>query len=590
MKKAQRILDFLHNKENKLLYQISKDHIFKYKKTLLILFVLIILGVGLGNLSPYLYGRMVDCINAKQLDGVWQLILIYSTCTIVASILSLLESYIGEIISFKTTNSIRHRLLNNMMMTRQYVLDEYTSGELMSRLNGDSGTVTGFVLDFLTQLGQIIINLTISIIYILAISVRLSTVAIFYLPATFCVNYCARKYFRKIALKNKKLADEQYTFISEIMKNIQSIKIFQLERNTSAKFKEIIQQDLKIKNKMICLSSIVNFINNLIVLLSSMYIIYISAVLIKDNVITIGIMVSFNTYINLLFSTVSKIWQINISKQSVMVSAERLSSFLYEFQSESILDGPKNMEQSCEKKQALSICFHDVSFQYASAEFVALDHLNLEITKNGLFAIVGENGCGKSTVAKLLVGLYKPNNGEIFIGEQDIQEMKLSDLRRCITYIQSTGVVFKDTLYNNIAFANKDANQQDVYYACRMAGVDEFANTLPQKYETIIGEDGSTLSSGQKQKIGVARALLRNSPIIILDETTANLDGKAESDMLKHLESLSKDKIVLLISHKLSTVIRCDIIFVMDAGRVTARGTHEKLIAQNEIYQKLFGK
>lgn len=452
----------------------------------------------------------------------------------------------------------------------------------MYRLNGDSDEIVSFCINVITSFLHIGVNIAISLYFVFKISTQLTSVAVFYIPASFAVTFLSRKYFKELAKRRKEYNDKYYSFQNEIFSNNTGIKSYMLEDSMNEKFKNFISRDFKILKRSIFLNNTVDILNNLITVISSLYVIYLSAILIRSNLLTIGTMVSFNTYINNLFSSISEVLKLNISKQNVIISLNRVNEI---------------MSKSSEKRETPGNNFslkninfegNEIYFRYSEKDKPVLNNFSFEISSFGFYGFVGKNGCGKSTIAKLLVKLYDVEYGELKLNGESYKDIPKEKLRRNITYVQKEDFFFDDTVLNNIKFGNPVARDEEVIEMCKKVDLDEYINTLPQKYETVIGEGASILSSGQKQKLSIARALLRNTKIYIFDEVTANLDGKSEKLIISVLKELSKNSVVIFISHKVSSIIESDEIFLIDEGIVAERGSHNYLIQNSKLYCELF--
>ena len=237
-----------------------------------------------------------------------------------------------------------------------------------------------------------------------------------------------------------------------------------------------------------------------------------------------------------------------------------------------------------------NIKFENVGFQYASTTAQAIKNINLQIEGGSMTAFVGHSGAGKSTIINLLPRFYDPQQGKIFIDNQDIKKVSLKSLRNNISLVSQDIILFDDTIRNNIAYANNSASQEDVNDACKFAAADEFIEKLPVGYDTKIGENGIKLSGGQKQRISIARAILKKSPIILLDEATSSLDADSEEIVQNAILNLTKNKTTLVIAHRLSTIHKADKIFVIKDGEVVDSGNHEFLIKNCLEYKSLYEK
>lgn len=559
-----------------------KKYIYTGKRYLALLIGLIFIGSLVANISPYLYGKMLDSITLGNMDLLLKIIIFYFLITLLTNILSMLESYIGQVVNFKLSKKAQIELFDKMIRMRTLSYNKYETGEFISRLNGDTDSIVSFGINIITSMLHIIVNIVVSLYFVITISVRLSSVAIFYIPTTFLVTYLARKYFKELAETRKEFGDGYYSFQNEIFLNNAGIKSFQLEDKINNKYKGYIEKEFKLLRRNIYLGNIMQLTNSLITMISSLYIIYLSAQLIKDGMLTIGLMVSFNTYINKLFSAISQVFNINISFQEVTVSLNRI----IEVMSEDLEVVNKTIYQK-EKDPILKGV--DIGFTYDYKKKSILNNMDISIDKFGLYSIVGSNGCGKSTFAKLLIKLYDPEPGHIYLNGVDYNELTFDNIRSQITYVQKEEFFFNDTIINNIKLADEFLKEEDIENMCKKLGLDEFIRTLPEGYKTIIGEGGSTLSSGQKQKLSIARALLRATPIYIFDEITANLDGRSEKDIIGIIKEYSKKSIILLISHKITSIIDSDKIFILANGMIEDSGDHEYLLQNNYIYKELFG-
>ena len=237
-----------------------------------------------------------------------------------------------------------------------------------------------------------------------------------------------------------------------------------------------------------------------------------------------------------------------------------------------------------------NIKFKNVGFKYETTEEKAIDSINLNIEGNTMAAFVGHSGAGKSTIINLLPRFYDPQNGSIEIDNQNIKNVSLESLRKNLSMVSQDVVLFDDTIKNNIAYAKDDANMLEIGRACKFAAADEFIDKLPEGYNTMIGENGIRLSGGQKQRISIARAILKESPIILLDEATSSLDAESDEIVQNAINNLTKNKTTLVIAHRLSTIHNADKIFVMKNGKIINSGNHEFLIGNCEEYKSLYKK
>ena len=234
--------------------------------------------------------------------------------------------------------------------------------------------------------------------------------------------------------------------------------------------------------------------------------------------------------------------------------------------------------------------FKNIDFKYPNTNEAAIKNINISINGGTTAALVGHSGAGKSTIINLIPRFYDPHKGEINIDGQNINSISLSSLRKNISMVSQDIILFDDSIRANVAYANLNASEKQINDACNFAAASDFIEKLPQGYETIIGENGVRLSGGQKQRISIARAVLKDSPIILLDEATSSLDAESEEKVQNAIINLTKNKTTLVIAHRLSTIVRADKIFVLNQGKIVDVGTHEELLKTSMIYKNLYSK
>jgi len=414
---------------------------------------------------------------------------------------------------------------------------------------------------------------------------KLALFALIMMPLAALVAKSLGKRIGKAVSESAKIEGNLTAYLSEMIKGSRMIKIYQQENLEFNRSREKIVSRMNIQNKIGLILIRATPIMEILTGFMIAGFIYYSGLMISNGEMEINNFFSFLTAMMLAYQPIRSLATINMLFYQAAAGAGRVFEVI---DSEPIIkeiDSAPNL--NIEKG---NIEFRKVSFAYPKTNEQAIENINISIDGGTTAALVGHSGAGKSTIINLLPRFYDPKKGEIYIDKQNIGKITLSSLRKNISLVSQDIILFDDTVRANIAYANTNASEDQIKKACDFAAASEFIENLPQSYETIIGENGIRLSGGQKQRISIARAILKNSPIILLDEATSSLDAESEEKVQNAVMNLTKNKTTLVIAHRLSTIIRADKIIVMNQGKIADVGTHNELLKSSKIYKNLYSK
>jgi len=414
---------------------------------------------------------------------------------------------------------------------------------------------------------------------------KLASFAILMMPLAMFFAKNLGKRIGKVQTEAGEMAGNFTSYLSEIFKASKMIRIYQKEEKEKENAKNfidaIVKKNIKIASVMIRATPVMETLTGFMI---AGFIFY-SGRLISAGELEINNFFSFLVAMMLAYQPIRSLATINMVIYQGAAAAKRVFA---------VIDNPietKNNENlPALKIEACNINFKDINFHYTNTEKKAVKNINLDIKGGSMTAFVGHSGAGKSTIINLLPRFYEPQEGRIFIDQQDIHKVSLFSLRKNISLVSQDVILFDATIKANIAYADEEASHTEVIEACRFAAADEFISNLPDGYETIVGENGVRLSGGQKQRISIARAILKKSSIILLDEATSSLDAESEQVVQNAISNLTKNKTTLVIAHRLSTIHSADKIFVLKNGSIIDTGNHESLIKSSNEYRSLYEK
>jgi len=413
---------------------------------------------------------------------------------------------------------------------------------------------------------------------------QLSLLAIIMIPiAAFSSKNIGKKMGKKVTL-SLEASDKFMKFLSEMIKGSWLIKIYQKEQEELKRISMVIDEKFKAMRKVEQTRLGAGPIMELISALAIAIVVFFAGYRSMQGAITMGEFVSFLAALMLAYQPVRALSGINIGIQEGISAAKRI----YE-----LIDQKNEIYHDANapslKLKNASIEFKNISFTYPDGTH-ALKNLSAKIEGGTKVGLVGISGSGKTTFLNLIPRFFNLKNGTLLIDDQNINNINLNSLRKEISLVSQDVILFDDTIKNNILFGNALASDKEIIKACTFAAAQDFIEKLPNKYETIIGENGIKLSGGQKQRLSIARAILKNSSIILLDEATSSLDSESESVIQKAIENLTKNKTTIIIAHRLSTVMNCDKILVFENGKIIDEGKHEFLVNNSFTYKKLYEK
>jgi subfamily B ATP-binding cassette protein MsbA len=374
-------------------------------------------------------------------------------------------------------------------------------------------------------------------------------------------------------------------FLSEIFKGSRMIRIYQKEKEELSKadnvISDLVEKNIKIGSIMIRATPLMEILTGIMI---AGFIFY-SGKLVATGELEVNNFFSFLAAMMLAYQPIRSLATINMAAYQGAAAFKRVSRII---DKKIEIENNENLPKL--KLKESNIVFNNVGFKYLSTDKKAIRNINLNIKGNSMTAFVGHSGAGKSTIINLLPRFYDPQEGSIFIDNQDIKKISLQSLRENLSLVSQDIILFDATIKNNISFAKTSATHDEIVRACKFAAADEFIEKLPNKYETVIGENGIRLSGGQKQRISIARAILKESPIILLDEATSSLDTDSEEIVQNAITNLTKNKTTLVIAHRLSTIHNANKIFVLKSGEIINSGNHEFLIKNCQEYKSLYEK
>jgi subfamily B ATP-binding cassette protein MsbA len=414
---------------------------------------------------------------------------------------------------------------------------------------------------------------------------KLSLIAIIMIPLASFAAKTLGKRMGKVTTQQMERAGILNSYLIEIFKNHKLTKIFQNEIYEKLRVKKYINE-LKESSRKINIvfnraSPIMEFLTG--IMIASL--IFYAAKLISKNELEVGNFFSFLAAMMLAYQPVRSLATLNISIQQGLSGARRILPI--------IDDTPKIIDKINVRKLILKIGqidFENVDFNYSEQENKILNNLNLNIPGQKMTALVGLSGAGKSTILNLIPRFYNISKGDIKIDSQSIYNSTIQSVRKNISLVSQDTTLFDDTVKNNIAYANMDASHEEIIQAAKYSFANDFIQKLPKQYDTIIGENGVRLSGGEKQRLSIARAILKKSPIILLDEATSSLDAETEDKIQKAINFLIKGRTAIVIAHRLSTILNSDKIYVIDKGSVVGKGKHEDLLASSDVYKNFYNK
>ena len=464
-------------------------------------------------------------------------------------------------------------------------IDDKHSGKFISNLTFDVGLMTNLVSTVILNFFKDSLTLIGLLTVMFYQNWKLALIAITMIPLASFAAKSLGKRIGKISTEAQVEAGVLTSHLIEVFKNHKIIKIFQQEDQENLRVIRFINS-LKEKSKKISIifvraTPIMETLTGIMIAI----LIYFSAKLILNDELEVNNFFSFLAAMMLAYQPVRSLATLNMAINQGLSSAKRVLPII------DIKNEISENEDSIDLNiKNANIKFENVSFQYKKKDKEVLKSINIEILGGKMNALVGHSGAGKSTILNLIPRFFNCTKGNIFIDDQSIYSAKINSLRKNISLVSQDTTLFDDTIKNNIAYANPKATDEEIMEAAKNSFADEFIERLPDKYLTQIGENGVRLSGGEKQRLSIARAILKKTPIILLDEATSSLDAETESKIQKGLSYLTKNKTTLVIAHRLSTILNSEKIFVMDDGHVVSEGTHEELLKSSPIYKNFYEK
>ena len=502
---------------------------------------------------------------------------------VIKAVLTYAQNLIIFGISWELVVEFREKLFTHIHALPFEFFEDHETGELMSRINNDvtimQSTVTRLMKEFLQN--------SVMLVGLLAWGFYLkwdwAVMALVIFPIMVIpVSNIARK-LRRLSRKGQEILGNINATVLESFSGIKIVRAFGMESREIKKFRTYNDSHLGVMKKNVKYVEITSPLLEVLGVISAAFILWYGGNQVLNEEISQGTFLAFIVALFMMYSPIRILFKIYTNIQTALAGAERVFDILDQ-------DAEKMQEGKLELKGVNEgIEFKDVSFRYPSRATLVLNEINLSVRKSEIIAIVGMSGAGKTTLVDLLFRFFDATSGTILIDGKNIQDYKLASLRQQLALVTQETFLFNDTIWNNIAFGcERKATHNEIMEAAKAAHVDHFASDLDEGYETMIGERGVKLSGGQRQRIAIARALLRNAPILVLDEATSALDSKSERLVQDALHNLMEHRTSFVIAHRLSTIKHANRIIVLDKGQIVESGTHESLLANSGLYRKYY--
>tara|TARA_B100000963_G_scaffold129280_1_gene112804 strand:+ start:312 stop:2060 length:1749 start_codon:yes stop_codon:yes gene_type:complete len=573
-----------------ILKRLYRDYTKKHITKILLALLLSSATAASTSAIAYLLDPAIKQIFIKKDQT---LIIIIPIFIVTAFAIKGLSLYIAKVIMIGVSEEVRKdvqiNMLDNLIDADTKLIDNKHSGKFISNLTNDVSHLTNLI-------STVILNIfkdSLTLIGLLSVMFyqnwKLSLVAIIMIPLASFAARSLGKRIKKVSYQQMEWAGALSSYLIDMFKNHKLIKIFQKEMYEK-KRAEVFLENLKEKGRKLAIvfvraSPIMEVMTGIVIAILIFY----AGKLIMNNEIDISNFFSFLAAMMLAYQPVRSLATLNIAINQGIAASRRVLP---------IIDERSNLKTNVDDKELGlkngDIEFKNIKFSYDSSDDknkkITLNNINLKMFGGKMTSLVGHSGSGKSTILNLIPRIYDADQGEIFIDNQSIYKTRIKSLRNNISFVSQDTNLFDDTIKNNIAYADMDASDEEIYRAAELSYASEFIEKLKDKFETKIGENGIRLSGGEKQRLSIARAILKKSRIILLDEATSSLDAETEDKIQKAIHYLTKDKTTVVIAHRLSTILNSDNIYVIDSGKVVANGNHEELIKNSSIYKNFYDK
>ncbi len=554
-----------------------------YKAQMLPIVLLMLAAAVVTLLSPEVQKRLVDDVlhgGGKNYRLAFSLLGAMFLLGIGIAIINIAKSYCCAKLGSTIARDLRSGLYRKIQMLSLSFLNEKRPGELMNRLMNDTNKIRRFMENIFCNLFTVCIIFVAVVVYMLVLNWKLALVSFLFVPLTAVLSMLWRKNIRRRFRLQDKRSDDVHSALQDVISGMNVVKGYGKEKEESDKFNLYADVFANVQRRNEVFWAMFFPLLSFLMSIGVYFVIFSGGHKVLGETMTIGELMQFINYTSLLYTYLG--WLNNMPKQlmDLITSTERINDVLA--QEPQI----QNTEKACKPELRGAIEFRDASFGYHSYEPV-LEKINLKVEPGEMIGLVGASGTGKSTLINLIMHLYDVDGGALYVDGVNIKDIDIAYYHSQIGVVLQETFLFSGTIYNNIRYAKPDATREEVIRAAKMANAHEFICRMPDGYNTYVGEKGSRLSGGERQRIAIARAILNNPKLLILDEATASLDTESEYLIQTALERLTNGKTTFAIAHRLSTLKNADRLVVIDKHRIAEIGTHEELLKKRGIYYGL---